>query len=118
VLEEPVAVLRARVVVVHVLREQVQRVAPPLSQIGAVGVANDLHHTRSRSATAYAASPSPRPVNPRPSVVVARTLTSPPSTAPESRPRISSRRVAIFGSSPTRTQSALTRLQPAARTRL
>ena len=33
------------------------------------------HETRRTSATACAASPSPRPVNPRPSVVVARTLT-------------------------------------------
>ena len=34
-------------------------------------------HRRSRSATACAARPSPRPVKPRPSVVVARTFTSP-----------------------------------------
>ena len=50
-----------------------------LAQVRPVGVADELHQ-RSSSATACAASPSPRPVKPSPSVVVARTLTSPPST--------------------------------------
>ena len=71
-----------------------------------------------RSATAWAARPSPRPVKPRPSVVVARTLTFPASTpsAPASFSLISVRASAIRGSCPTRTQSALTRRQPASRT--
>ena len=65
--------------------------AATLAQIRALGVPDDLHHALSSSATACAARPSPRPVKPRWSVVVARTLTSPPPTASESRRRISPR---------------------------
>ena len=69
---------------------------------------------RSSSATASAASPSPRPVKPSRSVVVARTLTRSGSTpsAPARRLRISSRWPAIRGSSPIRTQSAFTSAKP------
>ena len=57
------------------------------------------------SATACAASPSPRPVKPRPSVVVARTETGPlDDERADSRCRISARRPAIRGSSPISTR--------------
>src|SRR3954454_1593833 len=87
----------------------------PLEPLFRLGCRNDLHRRSSR-ATACAASPSPRPVKPRWSVVVARTFTSPSPIAPARRRRISSRRPAMRASSPTRTQSALTSLHPAART--
>ena len=62
--------------------------------------------------------PSPLPVKPRRSVVVARTFTRSGSTpsAAASRCRISSRWFAIRGSSPIRMQSALTSSKPASRT--
>ena len=71
-----------------------------------------------RSATASAASPSPRPVKPSLSVVVARTFTRPGSTpiASASFARIASRSGAILGSSPTSTQSAFASSKPASRT--
>src|SRR5439155_16359674 len=76
---------------------------------------NDLHP--SSSATAIAASPSPRPVNPRRSVVVARTVTTPGATpiASASRSSIAARKGAIRGASPTSTQSAFASVQPSAR---
>src|SRR6185503_19107702 len=101
-------------VVVHVLGERSTRQLFPadLPQVGPVDIADELHQ-RSKSATAWAARPSPRPVKPSLSVVVARTLTSPPPSASESRRRISPRCAAMRGSSPTSTQSALTSVQPA-----
>ena len=71
---EPPPVEIARLVLVHVLPGTSVRVSSSnrrAEQIGSIRVADDLH--RRRSATACAASPSPRPVNPRWSVVVART---------------------------------------------
>ena len=91
---QPAPVEVARLVLVHVLGEGRlgQLLEATLQQLRPVGVADDLH--RCSSATACAARPSPRPVKPRRSVVVARTLTRPTSTpsAPASRSHISSRR--------------------------
>ena len=53
-------------------------------------------HARSRRATAWAASPSPRPVNPRRSVVVARTFTRSASSLERSR-QAASHLVAVRG---------------------
>ena len=73
---EPAPVLVPRLVVVHVLRKggPGELLEPDLEQVGPVGVADELH-ARSSNATAWAARPSPRPVKPSRSVVVARTLT-------------------------------------------
>src|SRR6188472_3408949 len=100
-------------VVVHECRKGVEDLRAHRAQVVPVGIADDLHQ-RSSSATAWAASPSPRPVKPRRSVVVARTFTSPPASASERRAHICSRCAAILGSSPTSTQSALTSVHPAA----
>ena len=86
---DPVEV--SRLVLVHVRGERRTRqlLEATLQEVGAIRVADDVH--RVRSATAWAASPSPRPVKPRRSVVVARTahrVASTPS-APASRSPIS-----------------------------
>jgi hypothetical protein len=75
---------------------------------------------RRSSATAWAASPSPRPVNPRKSVVVARTAMRSGSTPSASAraERISSRSGARRGSWPMKMQSAFSSSQPASRTRV
>src|SRR5207253_4889736 len=61
-------------VVVQISRKRARRegLEADRAQVGPVGVADELHR-RSSSATACAASPSPRPVNPSRSVVVALT---------------------------------------------
>src|SRR5437870_8729275 len=112
-------VARSRLVVVHVLRKGAPReaLAPDRPQVGPVGIADEFHVRLSR-ATAWAARPSPRPVKPSSSVVVARTVTRSMSTpiAPASRAPIATRTSEILGRSPIRTQSALTSSKPSART--
>src|SRR5262245_34282274 len=115
---QPLPVEIPRLVFVHVRgkRRLDQLLEPPLPEVGAVGVANDVH--RVRSATTNAARPSPRPANPSRSVVVARTEISRGSTpsAPARRSAISPRISPMRGSSPTSTQSALRSSHPASRT--
>src|SRR5438874_2124395 len=103
-------------VVRHELGPDVRQRSPQLRVLG-VRDQGELHRTR--RATACAARPSPRPVKPRPSVVVARTATSFGSTsrAAARRRRISSRCGARRGSSPTRTTSAFASCQPSFRIR-
>src|SRR3954464_5090066 len=116
VVVQPTPVLVTRHVVLQVLRKG--HLGPPLvpdpPQIRSARV-TDEPQERSTSATACAASPSPRPVNPRPSVVVARTLIGAPTSALSTSP-ISTRRSAIRGCSPIRMQSAFTTAYPATRT--
>src|SRR5215211_3866902 len=107
----------ARLVVLHELRERLPREVASGEQVALVGVADEPH--RVSSATACAASPSPRPVKPRRSLVVARTAIRGTSTssASASRRAICSRYGWIRGCSPIRTQSAFTSWKPDARTR-
>src|SRR5207302_546768 len=117
-LVEASPVLRPALVVVHVNGKGPagEPLVPDLAQVRPVGITDELH-VRLRSATAWAARPSPRPVKPRPSVVVARTLTLPSSRpiAPARRAAIASRTSAILGRSPISTQSAFTSSKPAVR---
>src|SRR4029079_17692799 len=91
---QAVPVARAALVVVHEFREGALRqlLHAKLAQIGPVGVAEHLHFLSSHD-TACAASPSPRPVKPSRSVVVARTATRSAGTpsAPARRAPMGSR---------------------------
>ena len=116
-LGQGVPVLSLRRVVVHVLGKIAKRqgLEAELPQVRPICRPDDVHVAR-RSATACAARPSPRPVKPRPSVVVARTVTRSMSTASHQRAsRHGDAHVGDLRLSPMRTQSALTSSKPAAR---
>src|SRR5436309_3123458 len=67
---------RDDLVVLHELRPEVRQLAPMIL----LGMRHDAELHRHNNATAWAARPSPRPVKPSLSVVVARTVTSSGST--------------------------------------
>src|SRR5919106_38400 len=94
---------------------------PEIHDVASHGViyANSHEPTLLINATAYAAMPSPRPVNPSPSVVVALTDTAPGSisSAPATALTISSRSGLNLGAAATTVESMFSIAQPSSRNR-